>query len=117
MGSVLKSLLLGFIAGAIAMVTVHELISQWLYIHEFSTRIPWSLEPSTLTGYPQIATDAVLGGAWGCALRADPGRRAAWLHDPARRASRADRPGCPRRAGADAPSSRASPCFSTRTST
>ena len=65
MGSVLKSLLLGFIAGAIAMVTVHELISQWLYIHEYTTRIPWSMEPSTLTGYPQIATDAVLGGVWG----------------------------------------------------
>lgn len=65
MGSVLKSLLLGFIAGAIAMVTVHELISQWLYIHEYTTRISWSMEPSTLTGYPQIATDAVLGGVWG----------------------------------------------------
>lgn len=65
MGTLLKTILLGFIAGAIAMVTVHELISHWLYDTGFATRIPWSMEPSTLTGYPQLVTDAGLGGLWG----------------------------------------------------
>lgn len=65
MGSTLKSIVLGFIAGAIAMLTVHELVSQWLYDTHVTTRVPWSMEPSTLTGYPQIVTDAALGGVWG----------------------------------------------------
>ena len=65
MGSTLKSIVLGFIAGAIAMLTVHELVSQWLYDTQITTRVPWSMEPSTLTGYPQIVSDAVLGGLWG----------------------------------------------------
>ena len=64
-GVSLKSLLLGFIAGAIAMATVHELASYWLTGAGYSTREAWSMEPSVLTGYPQLATDAVFGGIWG----------------------------------------------------
>jgi hypothetical protein len=60
-----KNLLLGFVAGAIAMVTVHELITMWLLNAGYASRVPWSMEPSALTGYPQIATDAVFGGVWG----------------------------------------------------
>ncbi|HML43650.1 MAG: hypothetical protein JNN24_04100 [Hyphomicrobium zavarzinii] len=64
-GTSFKSLVLGFIAGAIALVTVHELIGLWLYNSGYATRLPWSMEPSLMTGYPQIATDAVWGGVWG----------------------------------------------------
>ncbi len=60
-----RNLLVGFIAGAIAMVTVHELITLWLLNAGYTSRVPWSTEPSALTGYPQIATDAVFGGVWG----------------------------------------------------
>lgn len=60
-----KTLVLGFVAGAIALVSVHELIGLWLYNAGHATRVPWSTEPSLLTGYPQIATDAVWGGVWG----------------------------------------------------
>lgn len=64
-GTSFKNLLLGFVAGAIALVTVHELIALWLSSTGHSVRSPWLLEPSTLTGLPQIATDAVWGGLWG----------------------------------------------------
>lgn len=64
-GVSLKSLLLGFIAGAIAMVTVHELVSYCLTGAGHMQREAWSMEPSVLTGYPQLATDAVFGGIWG----------------------------------------------------
>jgi hypothetical protein len=65
MGTFLKTVVLGYIAGAIAMLTAHELVSLWLYDAQLTTRAPWSMEISTLTGYPQIATDTVLGGLWG----------------------------------------------------
>src|SRR5690606_23042429 len=48
-----------------AIVTVHELIALCLSNAGHAARTPWSLEPSTLTGLPQIASDAVWGGVWG----------------------------------------------------
>ncbi|MCC7254070.1 hypothetical protein [Hyphomicrobium sp.] len=65
MGDFIKSLVLGFIAGAIAFVTVHEAISLWLLNAGHTTHVPWSTEPSLLTGYPEIASGAVWGGLWG----------------------------------------------------
>lgn len=65
MGSSFKSLVLGFIAGAIAFVTAHEAISLWLLNAGHATRVPWSMEPSLFTGYPQLATGAAWGGLWG----------------------------------------------------
>lgn len=65
MGSTFKSLVLGFIAGAIAFVTAHEAISLWLLNAGHATRVPWSMEPSLWTGYPQVATGAAWGGLWG----------------------------------------------------
>ncbi len=64
-GASLKSLVLGFIAGVLALLTAHEAISLWLYNAGYATRVPWSMEPSVLTGYPQLLTDAVWGGVWG----------------------------------------------------
>lgn len=64
-GTSFKNLLLGFVAGAIAMVTVHELIALWLASAGHSDRVPWLLEPSALTGLPQIVTDVLWGGLWG----------------------------------------------------
>lgn len=64
-GTTLKSLVLGFVAGAIAYLTVHEAISLWLLNNGYATRVPWSMEPSLFTGYPQIASGAAWGGLWG----------------------------------------------------
>lgn len=65
MGSLIKSLLLGFIAGAIAYLLVHEGVSYWLLNNGYATRVPWSMEPSLLSGSPQILVDAAWGGIWG----------------------------------------------------
>lgn len=65
MGIFFKTLILGFVAGLIAFVIAHELVSLWLLNHGYSTRVPWSADPSALTGYPQGVTDALWGGVWG----------------------------------------------------
>ena len=67
-----KSLVLGFIAGALAAVTVHELINLALLKGgiEFS-RQPWSMElvpirfGASAVEVPRIVTDALWGGLWG----------------------------------------------------
>lgn len=61
----LKGLAIGFIAGAIAVVTVHELINYLLLQAGVFPRVPWSMEPAAMTGVPQIVSDALWGGLWG----------------------------------------------------
>lgn len=61
----LKSLVLGFIAGAIAVVTVHETINYIRLQAGIFPRVPWSMEASALTGVPQIISDMFWGGVWG----------------------------------------------------
>ncbi|AHB47397.1 hypothetical protein W911_01705 [Hyphomicrobium nitrativorans NL23] len=69
-GTSFKNLLIGFVAGAIALVTVHELIALCLADAGHISRTPWSLETSGLTGLPQIVTDVVWGGVWGMVFAA-----------------------------------------------
>lgn len=61
----LKHLILGFLAGAIAVVTVHEIVNFVLLQAGIFPRIPWSMEPAAMTGLPQIVSDAFWGGLWG----------------------------------------------------
>lgn len=68
--NMLKAMVLGFIAGAIAVVTVHELINR---IFESSLwtgwpRHAWSTAPAAITGIPQILSDMFWGGLWGAAF-------------------------------------------------
>lgn len=68
-----KHILFGFIAGAIALVTVHELIN--LAILKAGVpfaRTPWSLEAvpvkvglTELVTLPRIVIDTLIGGLWG----------------------------------------------------
>ena len=58
MGRTLLGVVLGFIAGVLAFVTAHELLSQCLLNNGYITRTPWPMDVSPLTGFPQIATDA-----------------------------------------------------------
>ncbi|HIE68763.1 MAG TPA: hypothetical protein EYP98_00625 [Planctomycetes bacterium] len=60
-----KSMVLGFIAAAIAVVTVHELISYILLQAGMFPREPWSMNPAAVTGVPQIISDMFWGGVWG----------------------------------------------------
>jgi hypothetical protein len=67
----LKSLILGFIAGAIAAATVQEAIS-WLFVHYWTgwTAEPWSLRPMPSLVVPNVvlpwlAGTVITGGLWG----------------------------------------------------
>ena len=61
----MKSLALGFFAGAIAVVTAHEIIDFILLQAGMFPRVPWSMEPAAMTGVPQIVSDMFWGGVWG----------------------------------------------------
>src|SRR3990172_7938232 len=63
--TLLKKLALGFVAGAIAVVTAHEIIDYILYAAGIFPRVPWSAAPAALTGVPQFVSDAFWGGLWG----------------------------------------------------
>ena len=64
-GISLKSLVLGFVAGAIAVVTAHEIVNYILHYFDIFPRVPWSMTPAAMTGVPQIVSDAFWGGLWG----------------------------------------------------
>ena len=64
----LKKIVLGFIAGAIATVTVHEIISALFHNPGIWTGWPrpsWNMDPAEMTGIPQIVSDMFWGGLWG----------------------------------------------------
>ena len=69
-GTSIKSIIFGFIAGAIATVTVHELIKYALLEGDVLTGVPlpWSTDPVGPWALPQIANDALWGGLWGVIL-------------------------------------------------
>jgi len=60
-----KHLLIGFVAGAIAVVTAHEIIDWVLLKAGLFPRVPWSMQPAAVTGVPQIVSDMFWGGLWG----------------------------------------------------
>ena len=70
--NVFKAIVLGFIAGAIATVTVHEFVS-WLFSNPAVwtgwDRVPWSQEPvewaAVGIAVPKIANAMFWGGLWG----------------------------------------------------
>lgn len=64
-GLSLKNLLMGFIAGAIAVATAHEIINWLLLQAGLFPRVPWSMQPAAMTGVPQILSDMFWGGLWG----------------------------------------------------
>lgn len=61
----LKNLLMGFLAAAIATITVHELINFVLLQAGLFPRAPWSMSPAAVTGVPQVLSDTFWGGLWG----------------------------------------------------
>jgi len=62
----LKGIVLGFIAGAIAALTVGEFIS-WVFQNYWTgwDRIPWDYAPTENLGVPQFWSDTFWGGVWG----------------------------------------------------
>lgn len=65
--NILKAMLLGFLAGVIATLTVHEIISAIFATPRFWTgwdRVSWDLAPNDF-GVPRIVSAAFWGGLWG----------------------------------------------------
>ncbi len=64
----LKSIILGFLAGVIATLTVHELLKCVLVDAGYLQATPWDMSPGLLFGLPKIVSLALWGGAWGSIL-------------------------------------------------
>ena len=63
--TLLTRILLGFVAGAVAVVTAHEIIDYILHAAGIFPRVPWSMTPAAVAGVPQIVSDMFWGGLWG----------------------------------------------------
>ena len=65
--NIIKNIVLGFIAGAIAAFTVYELFS-WIFGNYWTPPWPrpaWSFEPADFWGVPRVLNDVLIGGLWG----------------------------------------------------
>jgi len=73
-----KALILGFIAGAIATLTVHELIKSLFFDAGIIQMQPWDLTPveggSVTSALPKIGYATLWGGLWGALMGAIFGR-------------------------------------------
>ncbi len=71
-GLSLKALILGFIAGAIATLTVHELVKGIFFDAGVIPMKPWDMTPidsGPLAGsLPKIASATLWGGVWGAVM-------------------------------------------------
>ena len=68
-GLTLKNLILGFIAGAIATLTIHEIIKYFFFDAGVIPLQPWDMTPIAGGPFPgvipKIVNDAFWGGLWG----------------------------------------------------
>ena len=67
-GTSLRNVILGFLAGVIATLTVHELLKCVLVDAGYLTATPWDMTPVAPFALPQIASTALWGGLWGAIL-------------------------------------------------
>ncbi|MEQ1578231.1 MAG: hypothetical protein ABL894_11320 [Hyphomicrobium sp.] len=75
-----RQLFMGFLAGAIAVVTAHEAINYVLLQQGLFPRVPWSMEPAAVTGVPQIVSAMFWGGVWGSVFALAMGHRNSLLN-------------------------------------
>ena len=64
-GTSLKNIILGFLAGVIATLTVHEIIKCFLFDAGYIPLAPWAMDPVSPFGLPKLVSDALWGGLWG----------------------------------------------------
>lgn len=71
-GFSIKALILGFIAGAIATLTIHELLKSLFFDAGIISMRPWDFEPIDSGPFagamPKIASATLWGGAWGALM-------------------------------------------------
>jgi hypothetical protein len=64
----MPSLLRGFVAGAIAVPTFHQLALLILHLVGLTAATPWSLTPLPPLGVPAVISASFWGGVWGVVL-------------------------------------------------
>ncbi len=62
---IVRNLFLGFLAGVIATITVHEIIKYFLHDAGYIPMVAWSMAPVEPYALPKIVSDALWGGLWG----------------------------------------------------
>ncbi|HYF08156.1 MAG TPA: hypothetical protein VD970_11080 [Acetobacteraceae bacterium] len=73
-----KRLLLGFVAGFLAVLTVHQLVVAILWSLGAIPFPPYSFAPRAPFGVPAILSLAFWGGVWGVVIAAVADRRPDW---------------------------------------
>jgi hypothetical protein len=63
-------LVVGFVSGAASVLVFHQGAAALLYALELTTRAPYSMQPTSPLGVPQIWSIAFWGGIWGAVLAA-----------------------------------------------
>lgn len=63
-------LVVGFVSGAVSVLVFHQGAAALLYALELTTRAPYSMQPTSPLGVPQIWSIAFWGGIWGAVLAA-----------------------------------------------
>lgn len=66
----LRWLLAGFLAGAVSVLVFHQGAAALLHALELTTRAPYSMQPTSPLGVPQVWSIAFWGGVWGAVLAA-----------------------------------------------
>ena len=67
-GATVKNIILGFLAGVIATVTIHELIKCVLFDAGYVPLKPWDMSPVDPWALPKLVSDCLWGGLWGSIL-------------------------------------------------
>lgn len=73
-GELPRWLIVGFISGALAVLVFHQGMVALLHAVDVIPRAPYSTEPTSPWGVPQIWSITFWGGVWGVLLAASLGR-------------------------------------------
>ncbi|MGL5363263.1 MAG: hypothetical protein ACRDBH_10295 [Bosea sp. (in: a-proteobacteria)] len=65
-----RSLVFGFIAGAIAVITFHQSMVLILHLLKYLPNFPWSFRPTGAWGVPMLLNSVFWGGLWGMVFAA-----------------------------------------------
>ena len=72
-----RTVVVGFVAGALAVPLFHQVMLAILYVSHFVARAPFSLQPTKPLGLPAVVSLTFWGGVWGI-IFAMVSRRRSW---------------------------------------
>jgi hypothetical protein len=62
--------IVGFLSGAASVLVFHQGVAALLHVLELTTRAPYSMQPTSPWGVPQVWSITFWGGLWGAVLAA-----------------------------------------------